>query len=224
MANGKELRELLAKYRDQKFRKKSDAMLNSLDTKAHTARELTKTEKWKKGNKRGLEKRKNNPEWLANTRESNVLRNNPGLAKEIAGRQWKDPVRKEQHLQQIQDAKENGSFKKSDDQKLAVAASKMRSSIMTPFGEYDSFAAFNADYPDINVRDRMRLNPHQYYYTCKGPGETTYEWVYYTPKGFHKYMNTLCDKYEFQKMSKKYPDQYYKKWEPKREWNVEKGN
>lgn len=193
---------------------------------------------WIESNKIGAKKRKelyyDDPQWI---NQHNILANNPNFAKEISKKQWENPERKCQHLEQLQRSIEAGAFKKDIEHKLNLAKAKMKSDIMTPFGQYDSFYAFNIDYPNINVRDRMRLNPHQYYYTVDGPGEPTYEDVYYSEFGVHKYMKTLFEiakqkdpentqcksqKDWFYKMCRKYPDKYYKKREIKREWDLEK--
>lgn len=174
------------------------------------------------------------PDWLAANRKASKWRNTPGAASAASKSQWLNPERLEQHLNVIQRNTELGLLKKNDEQRANVAKAKIRSSIMTPFGEYDSFAAFNQDYPEINVRDRMRLNPHQYYYTCDGPGKPTMEKVHYTPYGFHKYQKVLWElakqandanalsvaeaKYWFAKMKNKAPKEYYVLEEVKREW------
>lgn len=174
------------------------------------------------------------PVWRKKNREANNWIQIPGAASEAAKIPWQNPERHAQHLQQVSERKAKGSYKKTIDHKQAQARTKIRSSIMTAFGEYDSFTAFLEDYPDVNVRDRMRLMPHLYYYTCKGPGKATTEKVHYSPYGYHKYQTVLwecakeagCEwalffkeaKYWFKKMKTLHSDEYYVQIEVKQEW------
>ena len=131
---------------------------------------------------------------------------------------------------------EKGTYKKSTAQVKAMAESRM-SAFQTPFGVFNSLFEFRSEHPDINIRDRFRLIPHLYYSIENGPGETTYENVFYTPYGCHKYLNKLYPiavaagdpntnvkhiKDWFYKMERNDPENYYRKTEPKREWELKK--
>ena len=166
MANGAELREMLAKYRDQKFRK-------------HTQKRLE------------------------------------GFEKSKAWRQTSE------HWQTIQRKK----------------IKNLEKAIITPYGEFSSKKDADAALK-CKVQAKIKNFPHLYYYKEDGPGEIVYEKVYYTPHGYFNKMPSVikmcadagvetaktakCYYSWWAKMCRIYPDQYYVKTEPKREWNLEK--
>ena len=128
-------------------------------------------------------------------------------------------------------------------EKIAEAC---RKPLVTPWGEFPSRKEFDEwirnELTDIkiNFQDKQQSLPHLYYYIEDGPGEVKFEDVKYTPYGCcppkHDYFSLkiihkqACDAGDtealknkrgnewFQKMSRRQPDNYYIKSEPKREW------
>ena len=112
---------------------------------------------------------------------------------------------------------------------------------VTPYGE---FKGNKNEFRKFTGKDRdgcVRYKPHLFYLKKNGPGEVTTEKVYYSPYGAFQNskeiwqlavvnkckfatVNWETNDYSpyFKKMMKKYPDQYYTKVEPKREWELEK--
>ena len=119
----------------------------------------------------------------------------------------------------------------------------------TPFGCFASAADFNEqNLTTCNFVDNMKMKPHLYYYIDIGPGDIKYEDVLYTPYGIFPKTNVgtqpnsggkdkafakakeqkdamalkYKDKYAWwSRMCKLYPNKYYIKNEPKREWLLE---
>jgi hypothetical protein len=54
--------------------------------------------------------------------------------------------------------------------------------IMTPYGKMGSQLELHEKYKQ-RFDNYTKKMPHLYYYPEEGPGEPTYEWVYYTPYG-----------------------------------------
>jgi len=105
--------------------------------------------------------------------------------------------------------------------------------VKTPFGRFDSYNNAEKNIPGF-LAHKLKELPHLYYYEDQGPGEVTYETVYYSPCGCS---NKRVDVYRFckeakmpsalenshvahwwKKMCRFYPDIFYTKEEPKQEW------
>ena len=115
-------------------------------------------------------------------------------------------------------------------------------SVTGPQGSYETVKDFQQT-NGMNFQDKLRLLPHLYYYTEKGPGQVKYETVYYSP--LFTYCNTkeiykvylekglveerfLTLKFKpwlkwFAYMEKTNSELFYKKKEPKRDWLLETG-
>ena len=214
--------EYRAKISDKNYkgRRKTERMMRSYQ-------EVVKGDDWHNnpGQKQSLETRKQlyeTPEWKQSAQER---------AQQLA----QDPQWKENNQRQLQ-------RNNTDPEILArrYEANKVTwKSVTGPQGVFDKVSAFQSE-TGMNFNDKRRLLPHLYYYTADGPGEVKTEKVYYTPQGH--YPSMLCAQemdgtgfadYQhlvhkphikwFKGMMKKYPDQYYIKTEPKREWILEIG-
>ena len=113
---------------------------------------------------------------------------------------------------------------------------------VTPFGEYRTKVEFRKAL-GFHRDGRMKQMPHLYYFKENGPGEPTYQWIYYTPVGHHakreglwelyyklRDNNMIQHLYEKDKgiakdiiyimkhLMRKDPKNFYRKWEVQREW------
>jgi hypothetical protein len=114
--------------------------------------------------------------------------------------------------------------------------------IVTPEGTFDCIAEWkNLKKVKGNFLNKTQQMPHLYYYEDEGPGETTYETVFYSPMLTSRLRTPIFEKalecnYEnineykpksrpnwWNKMKKLYPNEFYEKLEPKREWDLEDG-
>lgn len=151
---------------------------------------------------------------------------------------YKDPKFKQRHANSVS---ESNKAKAKDPKWLAAnraAQEKTRKPIHTPYGVFNSKGdAMDAGYKlGIDFGIKLKTHPHLYYYLEDGPGKTTYEKVYYMDFNYGNKLRTLhkqwCEINKqqpsanvdswFRRMCKQYPDQYYVKTEPKREWGLEK--
>jgi len=150
--------------------------------------------------------------------------------KKVAQQTASDPKWKEQHNKQL-------NRMNTDPEILAnrYEANKVTwVSVTSPQGVFDKVGDF-AEATGMSFNDKKRLLPHLYYITNEGPGEAKTEKVYYTPSGYFPSMAMAqeadgreWENYEqlsfkphikwFKGMMKKYPEEYYVKVEPKRDW------
>lgn len=203
--------------------------------KSISNKKLASDPKWVEATNKAAKKRSNDPKWIAACKKAREElfadeERYQSYTKKLS-ESWTDE-RKEKWEEKRKELHANGAFAKDDDHRANLAASKGKE-FNTPFGVYPSFYHFKKDHPSINVRDRLRLNPHQYYYVDIGPGKETYETVFYTPYGRHKYLKSMFERAKaaedknanvkdaktwFKKMKKKSPTEYYCRTEVKIEW------
>jgi len=111
--------------------------------------------------------------------------------------------------------------------------------IVSPMGTFRSVADLKEQRPEFYYGKLEKL-PHLYYFEEDGPGEPTYEKVWYSPYGVFapklrgkiyekasetnfEGINDSKDKcHWWNKMCRLYPNEFYMKKEIKREWDLEK--
>jgi hypothetical protein len=110
---------------------------------------------------------------------------------------------------------------------------KITKRIVTPYGVLNSTRELHEKFGK-SFTDYKSSKPHLYYLEEDGPGDPTYEDVYYTPygKANKQGLKKLFDKHNtthtrpsnwFKFHEKKFPNEYYKRREIRREWDLENG-
>jgi len=124
----------------------------------------------------------------------------------------------------------------------AIAHEKKKRPAICPFGRFESRKKMKLYFIENDLLgcpiQKMGGMPHLYYYEDEGPGEPTYENVFYSPYGVTNNLMEIVRKaiaegnemftkqkdsyHAFSKMCKIDPENYYKRKEIKREWLLEK--
>lgn len=151
---------------------------------------------------------------------------------------WNDPEYKKEWKIKNEARLQNPEFMKKLREANIIAGKKRRKEIHTPFGIFDSLTAANKNMKKGDVCGKLKSHPHLYYYTSDGPGEPSYEKVYYTPamvttnrtaaheayciaSGNEVITTNQRAKDFWNKIIKIDPENYYTKKEVKREWLLE---
>ena len=162
--DAKDIRELLAEQREQKFRKRTDAQLEGYAKNAANQRHRMKTD----------------PEFAEKKRNTVMkARANTDMEK------WRQNQKQGAIAKYVND---------SDYNKKRVTSIRKRLSrpIVTPFGEFNNNVEYNEAVPNSkNFCDNRRIKPHLYYYKDEGPGSPKYETVQYSPYGYLPKLDTV---------------------------------
>ena len=193
-----ELREYLASKRDQKFRSQTESRLDCTEALIQNNKLKAKDPVEEKKRIAALRKATQSEEWLSkNKKQLEALFNDKAFS----------------DYRNKRNREVNGK------------------EIVTPYGRYETISDFKNEH-GINFFDKMRFTPNLYYYLDEGP-KTKIEKVYYANGYCHNTSRKLYEVLQvkstatdrpwirwFKKMMKEYPDQYYVKEEPKREWEL----
>ena len=172
--------------------------------------EQAKDPAWQKAQREGLLKKFEDPQVRKNISD--------GVKKS-----WQNPERLQKQLAGIEKWKQNPNYAKVQAQR----AQKAWKAIITEYGEFENVKEYEKSRLSDPLRpgwsDRKKQMPHLYYIKQDGPGKTTYEKVVYADgKQYQSVRQFTIDSgkgvYWFQQMCKKYPDRYFIKTEPRREW------
>lgn len=182
---------------------------------------------WQQAQKEGVEKRDHNA--IVQKREEN------GWTEKNAGR-YDNPVFRKKQSEAVKKANPALDPTKRDAwlESTREGSKQLRKPVHTPYGIFESKSEAQKTGWDIGIDFGIKLktHPHLYYYLEDGPGETTYEKVYYMDSGCGNKLRPMHEKWcelnnektyanynsWFKKMCKLYPNQFYVKTEPKREW------
>ena len=185
-----------------------------------SAKRQSSNSKWKKAQQEGARKFASDPENLKRLCEQNK-------------EQAKNP-------KWVSANKAGAERRKNDPEWQAKKAEwnkKQFQPVITPFGEFEKCGDVKKFLDKSDYLEKHKSMPHLYYKKSDGPGEVTYEKVWYTPYGMSNSVKYHYDKARdfgcphalkinqhnnwMTKMLKKDPENYYTKEEPKREWLLE---
>lgn len=216
--DAKSIQQILDEQRQQSaISKISEADIN----KTIANKEKAKDPNWLKNVRNTAAIRRDNPIWQQQQQKASDKRFN-GINGEQERQLQAERGRKSMTSNSFIIARE----KTRDDSKKVVK---------TPFGRFDSYNDAQRNIP-VDLSKKLKELPHLYYYEDQGPGEITYETVYYSPCGNS---NKRVDVYRFckeakmpsalenshianwwVKMCRFHPDTFYTKHEPKQEWSL----
>lgn len=246
--DAKQIRENLKKNRDQKFRKRSDAQLQSIETFIHAGTLKNQDPNWLKKHSENMSKvmtkKYSDPKNRELAKQQSLKaaekvdyaeivtkREENGWHEKNSAR-YNDPDYKAKHTTAVSEA---NVAKASDPKWLKAnreAQAKTRKPIHTHLGVFESKGEADNACVGVSVSEKLKSMPHLFYYVEDGPGETTFENVYYldgkTGNKLRPMHREWCEVNNetpsanvnswFNRMCKQYPNKFYSQKEPKKIW------
>ena len=190
-------------------------------------RNKTKTKEWQDAHKKGIEKSRENGHY-ERLKETNRKSNEE---------RFKDPEVKKKISDEMKNAWQDEEFRNNKIESLRNGVKSKR--IVCPLGTFRSIIDMVEQCPELKFYWlKLKVYPHLYYFEEDGPGEPTYEKVWYSPIMITNNRQNIIKKaketnYEnindfkdvlswWRKMCRLYPNDFYMKKEIKREWDLEK--
>ena len=225
------IREMLEAQREQNFRKRTESQIDGYARLSQLQKKRWESDEFRKKQSETISKiRKEKPQVYTEERRQKV---SESINKRNADPEFKEKMKsvyakrtaKGPSQKQLESAKQQGL--------------NQRHKIQTPFGVYNGLlkTAESLGIAVGSLQQKMKDMPHLYYDVDKGPGETTFEKVWYTPYGETNHYNkrTIMRKAGVTSISLSFvkwfaqkadvdPDNWYMRLEPRREWGLRPNN